>query len=182
MVEESRPTKRLVIDASVLRAAGGINRPNETSSRCSRFLQAVLNICHRVVLTREIEQEWNRHVTAFSFSDQWRVDMTSRRKFLRERKASDPTLRRRIQNAVQSGEDIHLIEAAERGDRIVVSLDMRARNRFQVAAEAVEAIRGIVWVNPSATEGDPIAWLEEGCPTENVLTLGEETDRTDDRS
>ena len=182
MVKQLQESKRLVIDASVLRAAGGIDRRDETSSRCSRFLQAVLDICHRVVLTPEIESEWNRHVTEFSFSYQWREDMTSRRKFQREKETRDPDLRRCIENAAQNDEDVHLIEAAQYGDRIVVSLDKRARNRFNNAAKTVEAIRGIIWVIPSETEGGTVAWLANGCPVDEVPSLGEETDRPDDRS
>ncbi|HLG99155.1 MAG TPA: hypothetical protein VKX49_22785 [Bryobacteraceae bacterium] len=49
-------SRRLVIDASVARSATMSN--DSTSTACREFLQEVLRVCHRVVLTPEIEQEW----------------------------------------------------------------------------------------------------------------------------
>ena len=54
-------SKRLVIDASVARAAGGEDATFPISVYCRDFLQAVLDISHRVVMTPDIRDEWNKH-------------------------------------------------------------------------------------------------------------------------
>ena len=44
-------SKRLVIDASVARAAGGEDATYPISVSCRDFLKAVLDLSHRVVMT-----------------------------------------------------------------------------------------------------------------------------------
>lgn len=47
----AKVSKLLVIDTSVVGAAGGPDATYPTSVHCRDFLQAVLDICHRVVIT-----------------------------------------------------------------------------------------------------------------------------------
>jgi len=69
-------SRRIVVDASVARSAGETSHPD--SVLCREFLLAILKICHRVVLTPEIEREWRRHASRFSL--RWLASMRSRRK------------------------------------------------------------------------------------------------------
>ena len=63
-------SKRLVIDASVARYAGdeGANYPK--SVHCRQFLFPVLDICHQVVMTPSIKEEWDKHQSKFALT--WR--------------------------------------------------------------------------------------------------------------
>jgi hypothetical protein len=67
--------------------------------------------------------------------------------------------------------DIHLIEAALAGDRIVISLDDEARKHFARASSVVSMMRDVVWRNP-ATEVDLEVWLENGAEAEASTKLG----------
>ena len=53
-----RTSRRLVIDASVVHAAGPEGATFPTSKNCRDFLKAVLTICHNVVMTPEIGKEF----------------------------------------------------------------------------------------------------------------------------
>jgi hypothetical protein len=75
------PTKisrRLVIDASVARSSGGEAATYPTSKHCRDFLKATLKICHRVVMTPDIMEEWRAHQSGFA--RRWRVSMEARKK------------------------------------------------------------------------------------------------------
>jgi hypothetical protein len=76
--------------------------------------------------------------------------------------------------------DIHLLEAALATDRTIVSLDENtARKYFIQAAQEIEALKTVVWVNPDVDEEQPIAWLLAGAPDEKerMLGVGGEGDR-----
>src|SRR5690606_39247163 len=70
-------SRRIVVDASVARSAGSTEHPASVASR--QFLQEMLAICHRVVMTDEIEQEWKRHRSGFATS--WLATMRSKGKW-----------------------------------------------------------------------------------------------------
>ena len=52
-----KASRRLVVDASVARSATRSEDP--TATACRRFLDDILKICHKVVLTREVKSEWD---------------------------------------------------------------------------------------------------------------------------
>jgi hypothetical protein len=61
---KNKHSKRLVIDACIAQAAG---TTEHSSSKLSReCLSAVLNICHKIVMTPAISQEWNKHQSLFA--------------------------------------------------------------------------------------------------------------------
>jgi len=70
-------SKRLVIDASVARSSGGEDATYPTSVHCRDFLQAVLDICHKFVMTPDIKQEWDKHQSIFAL--RWRRRMVANR-------------------------------------------------------------------------------------------------------
>lgn len=173
----ARGSKRLVVDASVARSAGRENARDPTSVYCRDFLKAVRTICHQVVMTQEIGEEWQRHQS--SFARQWLLSMTARRKVYRLDDVLDNDLRGRIEQVASNEraaeairKDYRLIEAAIATDRIVISLDDRARNLFTVAAQSVGNLRDVAWVNPDKAEEQPILWLENGAKPEKRRLLG----------
>jgi hypothetical protein len=69
-------SKLLVIDASVAHAAGWSDHPDSSAGR--HFLRAVLDVCHQMVLTPEVAEEWRRHQSKYTRT--WRTEMYARKK------------------------------------------------------------------------------------------------------
>ncbi len=53
-------SRLLVVDASIASAAGDVST-HPTSRRCRDFLLAIREICHQIVMTAPIQQEWDKH-------------------------------------------------------------------------------------------------------------------------
>lgn len=181
-------SKRLVIDASVLRAAGSVNAVDARSRNCRDLLQAVVRICHRAVLTPELREEWNKHQSRFALT--WRRDMVQRRKTVEIMVEPDDDLRTRIEAAPLEAlrgsrldevavrqrraamlKDCRLIEAALQADRIIISRDDAVRALFATASETVTDLRRVVWVNPDHAEEECLEWLAGGARPEPSRTL-----------
>ena len=163
-----RRSRRLVVDASV---AG------EPSKGCRAFLEAVLELCHYIVMTPKIADEWKRH--ARRFARKWRVRMEARKKVQRIGSTENATLRAKIESKALRRKDreamlkdVHLLEAAIATDRSIISLDEAARLLFADASKTISEIRNIVWVNPEKPDERPIVWLEEGANPDQERMLG----------
>ena len=170
-------SRRLVIDASVVRAAGPEGATFPTSKNCRDFLKAVLKICHQVVMTPDIGEEWKKHLSRFS--RKWRVSMEAKKKVYRPpASVVDDGLRAKISRAASSqkerdamSKDTLLIEAALATDCAIAALDDAAFRAFRKAANSIPRIGRIVWVNPNETDEPPIAWLEKGAKIERARQL-----------
>jgi len=149
--------KRLVIDADIAQAAGGIDAVHPTSVSCRDFLESVLKICHHAIITQEIKEEWDNHQSIFA--NRWRYSMMSKRKlhFIKTDTDLDKALREKINHAGANKKDleamlkdIHLIEAALKTDGTVISGDERVRKLFASASlKSVSEIKNIVWEIPA---------------------------------
>jgi hypothetical protein len=164
-----KPSVALVIDASVARAAGKTEHP--VSSACRSFLQEVLEICHKVVMTPEISEEWNNHRSNFAFL--WRASMTARKKVVRRSSVEDVGLREAIRRLELTDrardailKDIHLVEAALATGQAVASLDETIRGHLCQISSTVRTLGLLVWVNPIKDDEHPIDWLREGANAE----------------
>jgi hypothetical protein len=182
----TKNSKLLVIDASVLRASGDKDATHPTSKNCHQFLQNVLDICHRAVLTRDLEIEWNKHNSRFAQA--WRGTMERRKKLISINPLEDPDLRAKIylidviltdltdNQRSDVKKDIRLIEAALATDKIVISLDDNtARKYFTRAAKEVKdlsKLEVITWVNPDKPEEKAIEWLRQGANPDVERLLG----------
>ena len=172
-----RASRRLVIDASVVHAAGPEGATFPTSKNCRDFLKAVLTICHHVVMTPDIGEEWKKHLSRFS--RKWLVSMEARKKVYRAPgSVIDDELREKMSDAASSdnerdalSKDTLLIEAALATDCAIAALDDAAFRGFRKAANSVRKIRRIVWVNPNETDERAIAWLEQGARIERTRQL-----------
>jgi len=167
--------KRLVIDASVARSAGETEHP--VSKSCREFLEAVRGICHRLVFTEAIRDEWRRHESRYS--RRWLVSMYAKKKV--DRIDPDPAasmqtqieaipLSSRKRQAVLK--DRHLLEAALLADGIVASGDDTARNILREASSTWRAVKRMVWVNPGKPEEDCCDWLAAGARAEKGRMIG----------
>ncbi|MDY6805348.1 MAG: hypothetical protein SXA11_16275 [Cyanobacteriota bacterium] len=168
-------SKRLVIDASVARAAGDKDAP--TSQNCRDFLTAVKDICHQLVMTPEIKKEWDKHQS--TFTQRWRSSMVAKKKLVYQDIAVDNDLWNLIKKYSETEKqqkamekDLLLIEAAIATDKIVVSLDETVKELFAKATAEIEVLKQVAWVNPDVGEEEAIAWLKNGADIESKYLLG----------
>jgi hypothetical protein len=169
-----QPSRLLVIDASIARAAGD-PACHPTSLRCRDFLLAVLEICHRLVMTAPIQEEWNKHQSRFA--RKWRLSMMARRKVEIVEIQVSASLERRFPKVVASPfilaimeKDRRLIEAALFSDHRIASLDEAVRRHFRNHGERLPELRKICWINPDAVD-DACDWLKNGAPAERARML-----------
>lgn len=160
--------RRLVIDADVARSAGETKHP--VSSACRQFLDAVTECRHRVVMTPEIQEEWRRHASRYTY--RWLRRMFARRLVDRCTVATNDPLRQRVAGMLPSAGDLHLLEAAVATDKLVASQDERARAAFRIMSGKIREIQIVVWVNPTRKEESPIDWLTSGAVAEANRQLG----------
>ncbi|SRR6266545_6176583 len=172
---KSKTSKRLVIDASVARAAGGESATFPSSKKCRDFLTSVLIVCHRFVMMPAVREEWTKHESRFA--KQWRVSMVARRKLVFINVSDDVELRAAIESTAKGEKkvfeilkDLHLVEAAQSTDRTIISLDDAVRSMLVIVSEEILAIRSIIWVNPVKFEGMD-SWLLKGAPALNELMI-----------
>jgi hypothetical protein len=168
-------SKRLVIDASVARAAGTTEHP--VSAACRAALETILQVCRRVVATAEISEEWRAHRSRFFAA--WLASMTARKKVARTVPAEADELQERIDRLDVSDnvrgamtKDVRLLVAALAADLIVISADETARGHFKGLARDAAALRRIVWVNPLKVEDEAVEWLKRGAIAETRRELG----------
>ena len=174
----SRDSKRLVVNASVARAAGGEEATVSVSISCTEFLETFRDECpHHVVMTPELSEEWEENQSRFAAT--WLRSMIARKRFVYIEPLVNQALRGEIEGTATNEneiediqKDFHLLEAARETDHIIISLDETVRGLFARAAERVGEIRDIVWVNPERVEEEePLAWLQNGAPPEEHRKL-----------
>lgn len=161
---------------------------DKTATACREFLQEVLSVCHRVILTREIDREWQYaaleiHSKADEvrsrFLVRWMFAMSSKGKLLRVSVAQDTSLRDHIhhmglpeQDRQTISEDLHLLEAALAFDRIVVSRDDAVEGLLRGITRNCRQIRKVVWCNPVGAGDEALEWLRSGARPVKVWHLG----------
>lgn len=172
-------SKRLVVDASVARSAGGDKAPEGPSRQCRDVLEAILKIGHRVVFSPEGLAEWRKHKS--SYARGWLVQMFSRRKVI-QAQGQDDAFRARLLSAAPSGsiraamaKDAHLIESAVQHDRIVLSRDEAMRQILRGVATEIREIAPVLWANPDFEDEGVRFWLEHGARIEAARFLGGES-------
>src|SRR3989442_5251472 len=133
MARKRRQT--MVVDSSVARSAGS-NTDHLRSSACRKFLQWALKYCHRLAMSTDIDTEWRKHQSRFTLG--WRLAMEQKGKGQNFGTLDCDSLKKSIQalnlkkpsdqRAMQK--DALLIVAAQAADRVIVSLDNKARELF----------------------------------------------------
>ena len=176
---DNTASKRLVIDVSVANTAG-LPRQNQpdASLNCAAFLDAIQQSNHLLVMTQDVEREWD--TSWKDYATRWRSAMVSAERVCFSRAVVDGELRAKIRSSVRGTseqqemlKDVHLIEAAVDTDRRVISCDDTARRLYRRVAPRVDDLREIVWVNPTKTADEkPIPWLQDGAPAEPQRMLG----------
>jgi hypothetical protein len=183
MTGTARISKLLVVDASVVAAAGGEKATDPVPAHARDALKAILTICHRVYLSVELRQEWRNHRSWFA--QRWWRQMYARRKIvdrappscaaILEDIRSFPSITQSDVDAV--AKDIHLIAAALAADHAILSWD----NRVAAAIRKVCADTGtmtsktvahVLWINPISDRDALHAWLSETGPVQPNWRLG----------
>ena len=167
----ARDSKRLVIDADVARASGSETATHPRAQNCRDFLNAILSLSHRIVMSEKINNEWKNHQSRFA--RRWRVSMDARKKIVRINPPEGAELQNKVTSTTNDEDEIeaiekdfHLLHAALATDQTVIRL-MKASDDFSDdASQQVGEIRNIIWVNPDKVEEQPIAWLQNGAPPE----------------
>lgn len=171
-------SKCFVIDACIARSAGGEDTSHPTGKNCRDFLRYVLDICHKMILTPEIREEWRSHKS--KFATEWLVSMHARKKIIDlDSSCRKNEIREKISSLEVSDKeieamtkDIHLLEAALVCDKIVVSTDKKARSLFLDASKVIGQIREIAWRDPTEFPEEIKIWLQEGAQVEEDQLLG----------
>lgn len=145
-------SKLLVVDSDVLQASGISEK--DRSKQCREVLEKIMEICHRVIVTKKIRKEWEEHFSSYSYK--WYDSMVSRGKIVSvkigtelpelEKKLDTIKIEKGIRNIIQK--DLFLIEAANSADGIIVTCDDRFKLHFTKLQQALDFNKEIVWINP----------------------------------
>jgi hypothetical protein len=123
----AKVSRRLVVDASVLRSAG---TKLGHSAHCTRVLHAVLELGHCAVLCPEIKAEWNKHQSLVAAK--WRGSMLARKQMaLVDIRLHQQRLNDRLDQLERASpteltalrKDVHMLAAAAHADRVLISGD-----------------------------------------------------------
>ena len=163
----AKKSKRIVVDTSVIKAAGDGAHPAKI---CRDVLDTIYRVCHRVVLTDSVRAEWWAHPTRYLAG--WRKQMDGKKKLLRCENPPESSACRKVLAAVDAQDrhvvekDIMLLEAALETDRIVISLDSRTRKHIARAADGVTEVANVQWEDlkraDSGSGETVLDWLRGG--------------------
>ena len=160
-------------------AASGKEATDLVSIHCTEFLETFRDECqHHIVMTSDISEEWNTHQSKFATT--WLKSMIAKKRFNYVKPSVDKALCYKIENTATKKteirdmwKDFRLLEAALATDQTIISRDENVRLPFTRAAQSVDEIRDIVWVNPDHTEAEqPLDWLRNGAQPEEHRQLG----------
>jgi hypothetical protein len=169
------PRYFFVVDTSIVRGAG-LDSESSTSRHCRETLAAILHICHEVVMTEALKEEWDRHLSRYAstwlrrMNGQGKVNEVEGVEAQKMRAAIGRLCTERQAEAILK--DFHLLEAAWAGHRRILSLDERVRRLLSSLVVRLPRLGEITWVNPERVEEAAIAWLARGAPDEPARCLG----------
>nr|WP_315210269.1 hypothetical protein [uncultured Albidiferax sp.] len=157
----AKVSRRLAVDASVLRSAGA---KLGHSSHCTRVLYAVLELGHCAVLCPEIKTEWNKHQSLVAAK--WRGSMLARKQItpidirMHQQRLNDrlDQLNRVPQTELTAlRKDVHMLAAAAHADRMLVSGDHALKTLCD--AHLTESVEWLLTLD-TATDADRQAQLD----------------------
>jgi len=144
-------SRSLVLDASVICSSGNTEHPTSKASR--EALDAILLICHHVVITKDIREEWKRHRSGYSQT--WHVAMESKNKVhnldavdtvellnAMAESSMGPSDHKRVEK------DAHIINAALSSDKVIVTYDNQLKKTMEKYGPLASISARIIWVNP----------------------------------
>lgn len=128
----SQSFKCLVIDVNVTCAASEKDSDDEWTKSCRDFLKMVRETKHKVVITDAIRAEQRKHPS--KFAETWLRSMIAQKLVCWVDAPVDGGLRHKVEQIATTQnkliamlEDMHLIEAALKADKIAISMDEAVR-------------------------------------------------------
>lgn len=171
-------SRRLVIDTDIAHATGESTSQNTISRNCRGFMYTMLEETrHKVVLTKEIQVEWNKHQSRATLK--WRSTMVAQKRVCVIPSVEDQALHQHIDQYALSEnkrlamlKDVHLVEAALQTDKIVISMDEVVRGCFHTLSGQAPQLRLLVWLNPCQEHETLLDWLRNGAEHDHERCLG----------
>jgi hypothetical protein len=172
-----RTPKRIVVDASIARAAS--ERAAAEAVACRNVLDTILAYPHWLAFTDAIQSEWRRHQSRYA--ETWFRMMVNARLVVRVNAVRD--IRRYgvlIAHLEKSGQtakadalekDYHLIDAARARDRLVLTGDDKLRKMLIELRERLGPVGKVILANPAEPAEEVDAWLRRGAPNESKRRL-----------
>ena len=135
-----------------------------------------MEICHKIVMTEQIFEEWKKHESKFART--WRTGMIARRKLVNLAGVSDANIKNGIDNLAVSQKardamkkDALLIAAALETDGLVASTDDTARKLYSQACKNIARLGPVIWVNPATEYAAVSQWMRRGAKNSRGLRL-----------
>lgn len=160
----------IVVDATVLKGASSTDGGPPRGVACRRALLAILDICHRAVVSPALEKEYQDNPS--KFGQKWRVAMMRRNMIVRTLAKETGRARGWMQSPVFTererpiaAKDLHLVLAAWEKEAVILSGDDTSRALFARLAD----LKDLGWAR--MTGDDVLAWLEGGA-LPHVVALG----------
>lgn len=161
----------IVVDANILRGASSTDGGPPAGARCRSALQDILTICHRAMVSPDLENEYNRH--ASNYGMRWRAAMARRGKLVNTPAKETGRARGWKQSKhftkterVVVDKDLHLVLAAWETKAVVLSGDDRVRALFARLPDLAD----LRWAQ--IADDDLDEWLRDGAPADS-MALGE---------
>jgi len=139
----------VVVDSSVVQSAGETEYP--VSRVCREVLDGILRICHHIIITNAIREEWKRHHSRYT--RKWRFQMNGRKKIEVIKEDKLPSLKINESYFTESEldalkKDLPLLEAACFGDGIIITRDERVRDICSKYEKQIKLTKSIRWIIP----------------------------------
>ena len=152
---------RYVVDASVATAANrGKPGESERARACRTYMMTIMKACHRLAMTEHLKAEWDGR--ASNWSKDWFLSMARKGKVRWVVPDGCEDVSAEIDGGAYTDDersamkkDVHLVAAAMRASRRIVSLDSTAAALFTRVAAEVNRIGGVAWIDPTTDELPP---------------------------
>lgn len=167
-------SKLIVIDACV--AASASSKETPVSTVCKGLLEEFLKTKNKLVFNKQLKEEWKNHPSIISLKILSSLRSRGRIIEIQDQdgiqQIRDKIIRIRDTQRIEAIlKDLHLIEAALFTDKIIISLDKKARNNFVSILNEVNEISDINWLNPVIEPEGILSWLVNGAIYEDKRAL-----------
>ena len=156
----------LVIDANIMRSAGGEETESQTSLNCTDCLDLIKERKYKIALSEILLNEWDKHFS--SHSANWFKERNDKGKVEMYENIENEELREKIAEAAEGEDiekilmkDVHLLELALKTDRKILSLEKQCLKHFKEIVPKVKKISKIFWSNPDKPGDKTLEWLKK---------------------
>lgn len=163
---------QIIIDADIARASGVSQHP--VSSNARKLLDGVMSNGHCAIMCPTLRSEWNKHKSLYS--RRWLSSMIAKRKVTFVKHSG--TIKDEIENKIPEGKrknimikDVHLIDQALKGSKLIASNDNNARIEFCKISKIIPVIKSVIWVHSVSDKDFIEKYLIKTCLVPDDLYL-----------